>query len=199
MVPEPIKQFIEHFSRLPSIGPRLATRLAFHLLSLDRTALRSLGSSLTELTALERCPRCFFFKDAGEPLCSICASPGREPRVIAIVEKETDLLAIERTGRFHGHYLILGELPERGVLESVHRLRLAALKDRIAKECQGKAQEVIVALNLNTFGDFIADLIRGEFKGLAEKITQLGRGIPTGGEIEFADEETLTSALERRS
>ena len=109
------------------------------------------------------------------------------------------MLALESTGHFTGQYLILGELPERGVLESAHKLRLSTLKERIKKELKGKAKEIIVAVNPTTFGDFVVDTVRQEFKTLAEKITRLGRGIPTGGEIEFADEETLASALEHRA
>lgn len=198
MVPEVIKKFIETFSRLPSLGPRLATRLAFFLLNLDRGSLHELESSLAGLKHVNRCERCFFFKDASQKFCGICMNPARDKTSIALVEKETDVLALERTGKFKGQYLIMGELPERGILESVHKLRLKTLKERITKELGGKAKELIVAVNPNTFGDFLFGLVKGEFKDLAEHITRLGRGIPTGGEIEFADEETLGSALERR-
>lgn len=199
MTPDPIKKFIEAFSRLPAIGPRLATRLAFHLTTLDRQELHALAVSVNNLKGLTRCERCFFLKSGAQKLCSFCADAARDASIIAIVEKDTDILALENTGRFKGQYLVLGELPERGVLESSHKLRLQALKDRIRKELKGKAKEIIVALNPTTFGDFVVDTVRQEFKTLAEHITRLGRGIPTGGEIEFADEETLTSALERRN
>ncbi|PIP29700.1 recombination protein RecR [Candidatus Jorgensenbacteria bacterium CG10_big_fil_rev_8_21_14_0_10_54_38] len=198
MLPASIKKFIEGFSKLPSLGPRLATRLAFYLLNLDRAELASLIDALGGLKRLNRCPRCFFFKEANAALCTICANPARATGTIAVVERETDLLAIEKTGKFGGQYLILGELPEKGIFESTHKLRLAALKRHIG-EGGGHLKELIIALSPTSFGDFAADVIGQEFKGLAEKITRLGRGIPTGGEIEFADEETLSSALERRS
>lgn len=198
MMPKAVGKFTESFSQLPSIGPRLATRLAFYLLNLDKSSLAALIDALGGLKHLNRCPQCFFFKETNETLCTICANPRRDAKTIAVVERESDLLAVEKTGKFNGRYLILGELPEKGVLESSHRLRLAALKHLITAG-GGKLGELVLALSPNSFGDFTSDAIREEFKGLAEKITRLGRGIPTGGEIEFADEETLGQALERRN
>jgi recombination protein RecR len=198
MVPEQIKKFIEVFSRLPSIGPRLATRLSFYLLSLDKAGRKELENALLGLNTLDRCPRCFFLKNEGAKVCDICANPNRDPFTIALVEKETDIISLEKARKFKGQYLIIGELPDKGTLESVHKLRLEHLKDRIKNELGGKANELIIALNPTTFGDFVASIIKQDFKNLAKQITRLGRGIPTGGEIEFADEETLGSALERR-
>lgn len=198
MLPKQVQKFIDAFSHLPSLGPRLTTRLAFYLLHLDKPSRMALTDALSGLQQLDRCPRCFFFKENGAAACIICANPKRNTGTVAIVESETDLLAIERTGKFGGRYLILGELPEKGTLESAHKLRLAALKRQI-EEGGGHLKELVVALSPTSFGDFVTDVIRQEFQGLAEHITRLGRGIPTGGEIEFADEETLSSALERRS
>ncbi len=198
MIPEPIKKFIENFSSLPSLGPRFATRLAFYLINLDQSTFKNLETSFINLKTINRCKRCFFLKEAKKPLCDLCSNPRRNKNLVAIIEKETDLLSIEKTGRFEGQYLILGELSERGALTSGQKLRLQTLKERIKNELGGKIQEIIIAVNLTAFGDFTADLIRQEFKFLAEKISRLGRGIPTGGEIEFADEETLANALERR-
>ncbi|MEK7089262.1 MAG: toprim domain-containing protein [Patescibacteria group bacterium] len=198
MIPEQIKKFIEIFSRLPSIGPRLATRLSFYLLELDKAERKELETVLIGLNALDRCPRCFFLKSENVTVCDICANPSRDPFTIAIVEKETDIISLERARKFNGHYVIIGELPEKGMLESVHKLRLQNLKSRIENELGGRANELVIALNPTTFGDFVASIIKQDFKNLAKQITRLGRGIPTGGEIEFADEETLGSALERR-
>lgn len=197
MLPEPVKKFIEVFSRLPSIGPRLATRLAFYLFGIAKNDLKELESAFSELKKVSRCPQCFFIKSGGH-LCSICGNPRRDKKIIAIVEKETDLISIEKTGKFNGHYLVLGELSEAGALKSGQKLRLLHLKNKIKNEPTGKAKEIIVALSPTSLGDITYHLIRKEFENLAEKITRLGRGIPTGGEIEFADEETLRSALERR-
>lgn len=198
MIPEQIKKFIETFSRLPSIGPRLATRLSFYLLGLDKAERKELEAALLGLNTLDRCPRCFFLKSENVTVCDICANPNRDKFTIAIVEKETDIISLERARKFKGQYLIIGELPEKGTLESVHKLRLQHLRDRIERELGGKANELVIALNPTTFGDFVASIVAQDFKNLAKQITRLGRGIPTGGEIEFADEETLGSALERR-
>lgn len=199
MIPDAIQKFIEVFQKLPPFGPRTATRLAFHLAGLDRSTLESLVTGLAGIKDLDRCPRCFFFKERRAPACAICTSAGRDPKRIAIVEKDTDLLSLERTQKWKGHYLVFGELPERGVLETAHKLRLAALAKRIESELGGKADEIVVALNPTTFGDFAAELITQEFKDKTAALSRLGRGIPTGGEIEFADEETLSQALERRT
>lgn len=198
MLPEPIKKFIEVFSRLPAIGPRMATRLSFYLSGLDKNGLKELEDALSGLKNISRCPNCFFLKSGGS-LCSICSDGKREKELIAVVEKDTDLLSLEKTGNFKGQYLLLGELDERGGLTSAHKLRIQHLKERIRRDLQGKAKEVVLALNPTAFGNFVADLLQKELQNHALKITRLGRGIPTGGEIEFADEETLNQALERRN
>ena len=105
---------------------------------------------------------------------------------------------MEKTGKFNGQYLILGGLAKNGELDPKQRLRLKSLAERIKKEPGGKVKEIIIALNPTTFGDFTASLIEQELKPLAQKISHLAKGVPTGGEIEFADEETLKSALEKR-
>ncbi len=198
MLPEPIKKFIEVFSKLPSIGPRMATRLAFFLSGLDKNSLKELEDAFAGLKKVSRCPNCFFIKSGGH-LCSICADPNRDKSVVAIVEKDTDLTSLEKARAFRGNYLILGELAETGSLTPNEKLRLQHLKERIKNELGGKAKEIIIALSPSTLGDFTAELIKREFTGMTERLTRLGRGIPTGGEIEFADEETLRSALERRN
>lgn len=198
MLPEPIKKFIEVFSRLPSIGPRMATRLSFYLSSLDKNNLKELEDALGDLKKISRCPNCFFLKSGGH-LCQICSDEKRDKGLIAVLEKDTDLLSIEKTGNFKGQYLVIGELNEREGLSSAHKLRIKHLKDRVKRDLNGKAKEIILALNPTAFGNFVSDLVRKELETNALKITRLGRGIPTGGEIEFADEETLSQALERRS
>lgn len=199
MIPEAIQKFIESFSKLPSLGPRAATRLAFYLTKLDPESFKNLEEGLNNLKKINRCEQCFFLKDTKNKICGICADSNRKSNLIAIVEKETDLLSIEKTGNFKGKYLVLGEVSERGILESAQKLKLAHLKNRIQKEFNGKIEEIIIAVNPTTIGDFTTNTIREELKNSAEKITRLGRGIPTGGEIEFSDEETLSQALERRN
>lgn len=198
MLPDPIKAFIQIFSTLPGIGIRQATRLAFKLTDSGKNKIEETAKAVSDLRFLKICSRCFFVYSSASTLCNICRDPHRQKDIIAIVEKETDLISLERTKKFKGRYLILGELTKTGVLESVQKLRLNNLKNLIKKEL-GQAEEIIIAINPTTYGDFNASIIAKELASFAKKITRLGRGIPTGGEIEFADEETLGSALERRN
>ena len=198
MIPEEIQNFIRAFSRLPSMGPRQATRLAFFLTSLDAPTLRELEHALGALGALERCGECFFLKRGNDTACALCTDPRRTTDTIVILEKETDLLTFEKMGTYKGKYLVLGRLAERGILEPAQKSRLEHLK-RALRQKNVLLEELIIALNPSSIGDFTADLIAREFKDLAKKITRLGRGIPTGGEIEFADDATLAHAFERRN
>lgn len=207
MIPEPIKKFVEKFSALPSIGPRQATRLGFYIKSLGDAAIKELADAITGLEGIKTCSKCFFsFQKqsksihlgnsdefvASDDLCDICSNPQRRKDLVAVVEKETDLISLEKTKKFNGRYLVLGELQKDGTLDAVQRLRLKSLKN-------DKLEEIILAINPTTYGDLNAGLIEQELKGIAKKMTRLGRGIPTGGEIEFADEDTLGSALDNRN
>lgn len=196
MIPEQIQRFIDAFSRLPAIGPRMATRLAFYLAALDEKEFERFVRALAGLKDVRRCTQCFFWGEGDR--CSICMDPARNPRMIAIVERETDLLSLERTRAFNGVYLVLGELSHHETLTDEQKRRLASMKERIKKTYGGVIDEIVIALGPHTLGDFAADMIAQGFKGMAKKITRLGRGIPTGGEVEFADEETLRNALEGR-
>lgn len=198
MIPKSIRKFIDAFSQLPALGPRQATRLAFYLSSLPKANLDELEKSLKELKNLGKCERCFFLKESGAQFCEICSNPKRDKETVAIIEKETDLISLEKTASYNGHYFILGKLAEKGVIETAQKLRLEHLKARIKSE-GGIIKELIIALNPTAIGDFTADSIKRDFKDLASKITRLSRGLPTGGEIEFADESTLESSLEHRT
>jgi len=199
MLPEPIKKFVDLFSNLPSIGPRQATRLAFYLASLGKEQISQLAQSLAGLQQLKRCPSCFATYQNPEAQCLICLNSQRRRDVIMVVEKETDLVSLEKTKKFAGRYLVLGELRKTGLLEPEQKLRINSLKNLIKKEGGGQAEEIILAINPTTYGDLNAATLAQEFKDFAKKITRLGRGIPTGGEIEFADEDTLSGALSNRS
>ena len=198
MLPQPIKFFIDIFSKLPGIGPRQATRLAFKIISSGENKIEETAKAIYDLKNLKICINCFFVHSNAESLCDICKNPNRRKDIIMIIEKETDLISLERPKKFIGRYLILSELTKSGVLESIQKLRLNNLKKFINEELNGCAEEIIIAINPTTYGDLNSMIITKEIGKLAKKITRLGRGIPTGGEIEFADEETLASALERR-
>lgn len=183
---------------MPGIGIRQATRLAFKLINSGRNRIEETAKAISDLKYLKICSQCFFVYSSTSALCDICRDPHRQKDIIAIIEKETDLISLERTKKFKGHYLILGEFTKTGFLESAQKLRLNHLKNRIKKEF-GQAEEIIIAFNPTTYGDLNFSMIAKELSPFAKKITRLGRGIPTGGEIEFADEETLGSAIERRT
>lgn len=208
MFPDSIKKFINIFSELPSIGPRQATRLAFYLISRGKNSLSEISSAVSDLKNIKICSDCFFIysdqirltgDQAKNTLCNICSDKNRAKGTIMIIEKETDLVSIERTRKFNGRYLVLGELKKGGILEADQKLRLGNLKSFIKKLNGEIAEEIIIATNPTTYGDLSAMIIKKELEGVAKKFSRLGRGIPTGGEIEFADEETLEQALERRS
>lgn len=198
-LPEPVKRLVNELSELPSIGPRQAVRLAFYLIGQGAGTMESLSRTLAELQKIKVCERCFFVHQNPDALCDICRDPKRDQSVIMIVEKETDLISLENTKKFNGRYLVLGPIPKIGLLEDWQKLRLQNLKKVVEKELQGKAKEIILAFNPNASGDFNAGLIMKELSGLTETISRLGRGLPTGGEIEFADDETLGGALSSRN
>ncbi|MBI2592797.1 MAG: recombination protein RecR [Candidatus Colwellbacteria bacterium] len=197
-VPEAIKKFVEVFSGLPGIGPRQATRLAFYFIRQGLAAQLDVARAIANFKNIKICSQCFFIHENQSSLCDICGDNQRNERIVAIVEKETDLLSIEKTKKFNGRYLVLGDLKKTGILEAEQKLRLQSLKSWILKQPGGVIDELVVALNPNPLGDVVASFLSGELKGLVKKVTRLGRGIPTGGEIEFADEATLEEALTRR-
>ncbi len=201
-LPAPIQKVVDELSELPSIGPRQAIRLAFHLITEGKQNIHDLAVSIAELGKIKTCERCFFIHQNDGPLCDICGNKNRAQGVIMVVEKETDLISLENTGKYTGRYFIIGEVPKTGFLEDWQKLRLQSLKNFIAKAAPdglgGTADEIILAFNPTALGDLQASLLTKELGPIAKKLSRLGRGLPTGGEIEFADDETLGSALEGR-
>jgi recombination protein RecR len=220
MLPPPIKKFIEIFSSLPAIGPRQAHRLAFYIRSLGNKRIQEISDTVKNLENVSVCEQCFFTHGASpvyppklaerrekfypeiseetqteeSSLCFICSNSDRDTSTVAIIEKETDLISLEKTKKFFGRYLILGDLKKDGFLNDEQKRRL----DSLRKSANKKFKEIIIALSPTIYGDINAQTILSELNGVAVKVTRLGRGIPTGGEIEFADEETLGSALDNR-
>lgn len=197
--PKAIKRVVDILAALPGVGPRQAVRLVFYLLRKGKGFQKELEEAVKELQSLGICSNCFYINEDGSSLCEICSDKNRDHSTIAIVEKETDLMSIESTGKFQGRYLVLGEFGRGGVLEADQKLKLKSLRSWVDKELDGKAKEIIIAFNPDTQGDFIATQLTKELDGVAEKTTRLGIGIPSGGEIEFADEQTLGSAIDRRT
>jgi recombination protein RecR len=206
-LPHPIERVANELAELPSIGPRQAIRLAFYLVGQSKDAIRDLAANIDNLRNVKICERCFFIHQNADELCDICRNPNRNQRAIMVIEKETDLVSLENTGKFTGRYFIIGEITKTGILEDWQKVRLQNLKQFIEKNLTdpnrlgepGKADELIFAFNPTALGDLQTSLLAKELAPFAKKNSRLGRGLPTGGEIEFADDQTLGSALERRS
>lgn len=197
--PKSISRFVDIFSRLPGVGPRQAIRLAFYFIRQGKAFQHEFAKTISDLKEIGICKQCFYLTSGSSSLCEYCNDKSRDMSTIAIVEKETDILSIENTGKYRGRYLVLGDIRRNGILETDQKLRIQSLKKWVEKELSGKAKEIIVAINPTTEGEILAGIITGELRPFAERVSRLGRGIPTGGEIEFADEDTLGSAIERRS
>ncbi len=199
-LPPEIKKFIDAFSELPGIGPRQATRLAFRLTHDRAQHIEQLAQALRELRAITLCEKCFLPYSSSAGHCPFCSDPSRDTGTFIVLEKETDLIAIERAGVFRGRYCIIGSLEKSGALDAEHEHRLATLQNTIATTApDGKAREIIIAFSPTTTGDINASRVAQRLRSYTQTISRIGRGIPTGGEIEFADDETLAEALGRRS
>ncbi len=198
-LPNSIKKLADQLSELPSIGPRQAIRLIFYFLNQGQGFIGGLAKDIDDLKKLKICEQCFFIHQEVEGVCEICSNPKRDQGIILIVEKETDLLSLENTGKYQGRYFVLGDIPRTGALLDWQRKRLDQLKLFIKKELDGQAKEIIFGVNPTSVGDFHASILNKELAGLAKKTSRLGRGLPTGGEIEFADDETLGASLDRRN
>lgn len=193
MTPDSIKKLASLLTELPSLGPRQATRLAFHIAGMPTQEVVELAKTLAETARLKRCLLCFRIDSLEKGLCTICANPRRDQGVVAVVEKETDAITLEKTKAFKGRYFVLGDLPKDGALSANQRNRLTALKEG------PEIKELILAFSPTTYGDLGASIVADHLRGVAQKITRLARGIPTGAEIEFADEQTLESAIKNRN
>lgn len=196
-----IQKLIEKFSKFPTTGPRTAARFVFYLMKLSKEEVQDLIKSISELQEkVKLCSFCFkpFEPSTGsvkEELCEICSNPSRDQSLLCIVEKETDLETIEKTKKYQGRYFVLGGTVSKLKKQDVKKLRTNELLER-AKNPEIK--EIIIAVNPTTEGEATALYLERLLKPLNKKITRLGRGLPVGSELEYADEETLGSALEGR-
>ncbi len=197
MYPKSIQKLIELFSKFPTVGPRTATRFVFYLIKLNQEKFDELLNSVTALRkAIKICSFCFNPFEAldDKDLCPICEDSSRDKTLLCIIEKEIDLISIEKTKRYKGLYFILGGTISLKKADS-KKIRIEELKQRIENS---NFQEIIIATNPTTEGEATALFIKRELKPFNIKITRLGRGLPVGGELEYADEDTLTSAFEGR-
>jgi recombination protein RecR len=196
---EPVARLIEAFSRLPGIGPKTAQRLTFHLLRAPDTEARILAAALIDVRdKVVFCDRCFNISDA--PLCPICRDPGRDVSRLCVVEEPLDVLALERTGEFRGLYHVLhGAIsPIDGV--GPERLRIRELLARAddAKRDGAPLEEVILATNPTLEGEATAMYLAERLEQSVVVVSRIARGLPVGGDLEYADEVTLIRALQGR-
>jgi recombination protein RecR len=191
----PLRALIDELGRLPGIGPKSAQRIAFHILKVPTEDARRLSEAITavkERTTL--CERCFNVAEGGA-LCSVCADPQREDAVLCVVEDPRDIVAVERTGQFHGKYHVLG-----GALNPLEGIGPEQLKVRelLTRIDEGLIREVIVCTNPNLEGEATAMYVARLLTPLGVIVSHLASGLPVGGDLEYADELTLGRALEGR-
>ena len=193
--PEPVARLIEALQRLPGIGPKTAQRLTFFLLKRPVEEVRELSEALVAVKdRIVYCQTCFNVTD--EDPCRVCRDPGRDSRLICVVEEPNDLLAMERTGEFRGRYhVLLGALsPLDGI--GPEDLKVRELLARL--DTGAGTAEVILATNPNVEGEATALYLAKLLRPLGVKVTRIARGLPVGGDLEYADQVTLSKALEGR-
>lgn len=196
LLPEPIQRLIDALSRLPGIGPKTASRLSFHLLRADSGLSAELSTALANLRdGTATCQLCFNITTAGQDLCPVCDSKDRDRSLICVVEEPLDVLALERTGGYQGLYHVLGGAlsPIEGI--GPDDLKIADLLNRVRS---GGVQEIIVATNPSMEGDATAMYLQQQLAPLGPRLTRLARGLPMGGDLEYADQNTLLRALAGR-
>ncbi|MBW7457596.1 recombination mediator RecR [Paenibacillus sepulcri] len=192
--PEPIAKLIDAFSRLPGIGPKTAARLAFHVLKMKEDDVIDFAKSLVSVKRnLHFCSVCCNITDI-DP-CRICQDKSRDNSVICVVQESRDLVAMERTKEFQGQYHVLqGAIsPIEGI--GPEEIRIAELLRRLSDE---RVQEMILATNPNIEGEATAMYLSRLVKPFGIKVTRIAHGLPVGGDLEYADEVTLSKALEGR-
>jgi recombination protein RecR len=195
-LPAPIQNLILALERLPGVGPKTASRLAFYLLRAPEEISKQLAEALTGLKAATAlCQNCFNITLAGNELCEICSNPRRDEATICVVEEPLDVLVLERTEGFQGRYHVL-----HGVLSPIEGIVPEDLKIRplLERVKRGGVTEIILATNPSMEGDATALYLRQQLLPLGVRITRLARGLPVGGDLEYADQNTILRALAGR-
>ncbi|MBK7319264.1 recombination mediator RecR [Candidatus Villigracilis affinis] len=196
LLPESIQNLVTALERLPGIGPKSASRLAFYLLRASEDVAQDLSTALANLKANTAfCQECFNITDAGRERCEVCESTKRDGSLICVVEEALDVLALERTGGFHGKYHVL-----QGVLSPIEGIGPDDLKIKqlVARVANGGVKEIILATNPSMEGDATAQYLQTQLKHYDVHVTRLARGLPVGGDLEYADQNTLLRALSGR-
>ncbi len=195
MLPKSISNLIEEFSRLPGIGPKSASRIVFYLLSQRKEDLERLSKSVADLKEnLKVCSDCYNYGET-DP-CEICLDEQRNKTMVCVVEEPLDVIVLDRAG-FDGLFHVLG-----GVISPINGIgpddiRIKELVDRVRKDSD-KIKEIILATNPSLEGEATAVYIQDRLRDLDVKVTRLARGLPVGGDLEYADELTLSRSLDGR-
>lgn len=196
VIPRSLARVIEAFGQLPGVGPRTAERYAYYLLRTDKAKATEIAQSLAKLhKSVSYCPKTFALMEAGQKLSPLYTSPKRDKQIVAVVADPFDIVALEKTNIFSGTYHVLGGLvsPIEGI--GPDELHIAELIKRIDED---RVKELILATNASVEGESTALLITQAVKGKKVKVTRLARGLPVGVDLEYADQITLTRALEGR-
>ena len=190
-----MQKLIRELSRLPSVGEKTAARLAYYLLNDNRELASTLAEAIQKASENVRfCERCFFLSE--ERLCSICRADNRDSSLLCVVEKPMDLIALEKVGEYRGYFHVLHGLwaPLKG--QGPETMKLKELNDRLLG---GEIKEVIIATSSTVEGDATALYLARMVSELGLRVSRLAQGMPRGGELEYADEVTLSRALSGRS
>src|SRR5436190_59173 len=187
LLPESIQSLINALERLPGIGPKSASRLAFYLLRATDDVSQDLATALANLKANTAfCQECFNITEAGRERCEVCESMQRDSAVVCVVEEALDVLALERTGGYQGKYHVL-----QGVLSPIEGVGPDDLKiKQLISRIPSGVKEVILATNPSMEGDATALYLQRQLEPLGVKVTRLARGLPVGGDLEYADQNT---------
>jgi recombination protein RecR len=194
-LPEPIQRLVTSLERLPGIGPKTASRLAFYLLRAPEDISQDLSGALDGLKdRVAYCEVCFNITEAGRTRCEICDDPGRDASLLCVVADALNVLALERTGGYRGEYHVLQGLlsPIDGI--TPEDLRIAPLLQRLSSG----VKEVIIATNPSMEGDATAMYLGPRLLAAGVRVTRLGLGLPVGGDLDYADQNTLLRSLAGR-
>lgn len=199
---DPIDRLSALFERFPGIGPRQAQRFVQFLLRSSSATRRELIESVKELSGtVHQCTSCMRYHSGEKNECSICSNPSRDTSLLAIVASDADIAALERSGTYKGLYFVMGGTISLAS-DKRHTIRERELLESIVGRVKKGLREIILAFPANPEGDFTALHIRGALEPYAKehkfKVTTLGRGLSTGSELEYADPDTIKSALENR-
>jgi recombination protein RecR len=194
MKPSALEELVEALRCLPGVGPKSAQRMAYHLLQHDRAGAQRLGVALgTALETVHRCARCNNFSET--EICALCNSPRRDPGLLCIVETPADLMMMEQTLAFQGHYFVL--MGRLSPLDGVGPKEIG-LEKLLARATDGMVKEIVIATNFTNEGEATAHYVTEMLHERGLKVSRIARGVPVGGELEYVDIGTLAQAYYER-